>query len=143
MDEPESRLPVYRFGPDRRLTALTAGLALAAAGAATLTGDVAGRLLFIVAALILLTYTVTDLVFWPRLTASAAGLVVRGPGGAASLSWDEVGAVRADARHRLGLRSVTLEIDADERLFVFSRRALGIDPEQAAGLVAAFDPRAG
>jgi hypothetical protein len=141
VDEPEHRAPSYRFGPDRRLTALTSVLALVAAGLAGFTDDVAGRLLFALAALILLAYAVTDLVFYPRLTASADGVVVRVWGGPVHLGWAEIAAIRADARERLGLRSVTLEIDADERLFVFSRRALGTDPEQAAGIVAAFDPR--
>ncbi|HLY33076.1 MAG TPA: PH domain-containing protein [Jatrophihabitantaceae bacterium] len=141
MDELDQRAPSYRFGPDRRLTALISVLALVAAGLAAVTDDVPGRLLFALATLILLAYAVSDLVFYPRLTASAEGVVVRTWGGAVHLRWAEIDAVRADARERLGLRSVTLEIDADERLFVFSRRALGADPEQAAGIVGAFDPR--
>jgi len=141
VDEPALRAPTYRFGPDRRLTALTGGLAFAAAVLAAITADVPGRLLFGLAALVLLAYAVTDLVFYPRITASADGVVVRAPSGIVHLRWAEIDEVRADARQRLGLRSVTLEIDADERLFVFSRRALGADPEQAAAIVAAFDPR--
>jgi hypothetical protein len=141
VDESHLRAPSYRFGPDRRLTALTAGLALVAAVLASITADVPGRLLFALAALVLLAYAVTDLVWYPRLIASAEGIVVHAPGGTVHLPWAEIAAVRADARQRLGLRSVTLEIDADERLFVFSRRTLGADPEQAAGIVAAFDPR--
>jgi hypothetical protein len=42
---------------------------------------------------------------------------------------------------RHGLRSVALEIDAGDRLLVLSRRVLGTDPEQAAEIVRAFDPR--
>jgi hypothetical protein len=140
-DPAPDRAPSYRFGPDRRLTALTGALALVAAIITALTPDTPGRLLFGLATLVLLAYAVSDLLFWPRLIASGAGLVVRSPGGTVELGWHEIAAVRADARQRLGLRSVTLEIDADERLFVFSRRTLGTDPEQAAQLVAAFDPR--
>jgi hypothetical protein len=49
--------------------------------------------------------------------------------------------VRADTRQRLGLRSVTLEIDAGDELHVFSKRALGAEPDAVAGLIRAMDPR--
>jgi hypothetical protein len=133
--------PRYRFGPDRRLTAATGALTVIAAIAATLTSDRAGRLLLVGVALVLLAYTLTDLLFWPRLTVSADGLLIRTPMARTQLAWSDVEAVRADARQRLGLRSVTLEIDAGEELVVFSRRALGSDPEAAADLIRAFDPR--
>jgi len=74
-------------------------------------------------------------------TAGADGLLVRTPLTRARIAWSDVEAVRADARERLGLRSVTLEIDAGEQLLVFSRRALGADPERVAGLISAFKPR--
>jgi hypothetical protein len=136
-----NRAPVCRFGPDRRLTAATAGLARAAAAAALLTQDGPGRVLFAGAAALLVAYAATDLAFWPRLTASAAGLVIRTPLQRARLPWSQVEAVRADSRERFGLRSVTLEVDAGETLVVFSRRALGADPETVAALVTAMDPR--
>jgi hypothetical protein len=137
----DARAPRLRFGPDRRLTALTGILALIAIAVAALASDAAGRLLLAGAALVLLAYTVTDLVFWPRLTVSADGLLVRTPATRGLLPWSEVEAVRAETRQRAGLRSVTLEIDAGQRLVVFSRRALGADPNEVAGLVSAFHPR--
>lgn len=137
----QPRAPQYRFGPDRRLTAATGTATVIAAATAALSTDRAGQVLLVGAALVLLAYTVTDLVFWPRLVVSAAGLDVRTPQTRAHLDWADVEAVRADARQRLGLRSVTLEIDAGEHLVVFSRRALGADPESAAGVIRAFDPR--
>jgi PH (Pleckstrin Homology) domain-containing protein len=137
----QPRAPRYRFGPDRRLTAATGAAALIATGGAGLSTDPAGRVLLVGAALVLLAYTVTDLVFWPRLAVNASGLDVRTPQTRAHLDWSEIEAVRADARQRLGLRSVTLEIDAGAQLVVFSRRALGADPETAAGVIRAFDPR--
>jgi hypothetical protein len=136
-----ARAPICRFGPDRRLTAATGALCLVAAAAAALSTDRPGRLLLAAAALLLLAYAVTDLAFWPRLTASAEGLVIRSPLVRARIGWSEVQAVRADARERFGLRSVTLEIDAGETLAVFSRRALGADPDTVAGLINAMDPR--
>jgi hypothetical protein len=135
------RAPVCRFGPDRRLTAVTGVLAFVAAAAAVLSPDGPGRVLFGGAAALLLAYAVTDLLFWPRLTASADGLVIRTPQVRARIDWSDVESVRAEGRNRLGLRSVTLEVDAGDTLAVFSRRALGADPEAVAGLIAAMDPR--
>jgi len=114
---------------------------LIAAAAAVLSPDPPGRVLLGAAALVLLAYTATDLLFWPRLTASPEGLLIRTPLTRARIPWSDVDAVRADARERIGLRSVTLEIDAGERLVVFSRRALGADPETVAALIGAFAPR--
>ncbi|MDT4946046.1 MAG: hypothetical protein QOH14_2779 [Pseudonocardiales bacterium] len=135
------RAPACRFGPDRRLTAVTGVLAFVAAAAAVLSPDGPGRVLFGGAAALLLAYAVTDLLFWPRLTASADGLVIRTPQVRARIDWSDVESVRAEGRNRLGLRSVTLEVDAGDTLAVFSRRALGADPEAVAGLIAAMDPR--
>jgi hypothetical protein len=143
VDNSVDRSPSARFGPDRRLTAATAALALVFAAATALTDDPGGRILFAVAAVVLLGYAVTDLLLWPRVAATAEGVTVRSPGGTVRLPWTAVDSVRADARQRLGLRSVTLEIDAGEHLFVLSRRALGVQPEEAADLINAFDPRRG
>jgi hypothetical protein len=137
----DPRAPSLRFGPDRRLTALSGALALIAIAAAALASDPAGRLLLAGAALVLLAYAITDLIYWPRLTVSADGLLIRTPAARGLIPWAEVEAVRADTRQRAGLRSVTLEIDAGERLVVFSRRALGADPADVAGLISAFQRR--
>ncbi|MCU1656378.1 MAG: hypothetical protein JWO57_1034 [Pseudonocardiales bacterium] len=137
----DRRLTTCRFGPDRRLTAAGGVLAAVSASAAALTTDRAGQILFALAALVLAAYAVTDLLFWPRLTASAEGLAIRTPSLRARLPWPDVDSVRADSRDRYGLRAVTLEIEAGDSLVVFSRRALGADPETVAGLVTAFDPR--
>jgi hypothetical protein len=142
-EEPIDRRTVCRFGPDRRLTALTAAMTLVAVGLVVVTSDRPGQVLFGCAAAVLGLYTAGDLAFWPRLRASAEGLVVRAPTGSAQLSWSQVRRVTADSRQRYGLRSVTLEIDADEHLFVFSRRALGADPEHVAAVLAAVAPPPG
>ena len=141
MDNSVDRAPTASFGPARRLTAATGALALVFGAAAALTADAGGRLLFSLAALVLLVYAVTDLVLWPRVQATFDGVTVRSFGGTVRLPWTSVTAVRADARERWGLRSVTLEIDAGEHLFVFSRRSLGVQPDQAADLINAFDSR--
>jgi hypothetical protein len=135
------RVPRAVFGPDPRLTALTVALAVIAAALAAVSTDRSGTVLLALAALVLACYAAADLLWRPRLTVDAAGLRVRGPGASAVLAWTDVEAVRADVRMRHGLRSVALEIDAGDRLLVLSRRVLGTDPEQAAEIVRAFDPR--
>jgi hypothetical protein len=138
--DPVDRRPTVRFGPDRRLAALSAAGAVAAAIAAIVVTDPEGRLLAGVAALALLAYTVSDLLFWPRLVASTEGLTVRSPAARVSLSWTDVEAVRVDERSRLGLANRALEIDSGGHLIVLSRRALGADPRDVLNLLSAFDP---
>ncbi|WP_375484524.1 PH domain-containing protein [uncultured Jatrophihabitans sp.] len=129
-----------RFVPDRRATGLAAAGLVVAVVVALVAADGPGRLIAAVAAVVLGAYAVGDLVFSPRLTADAQGLVVRSPATRARLPWADVEHVRADTRLRLGLRSTTLEIDAGPVLVVLSRRAIGADPEQAAGLINALRP---
>jgi hypothetical protein len=129
------------FVPDRRYTILAALGSAAALLAAVFSGDPAGHVLFSVAAIVLLGYVATDLVFRPRLTASAHGIVINSPFTRATLSWDEVADVRADTRFRRGLRTVTLEIDAGAVLAVFTKRTLGVEPSDAATRIAAVRPR--
>ena len=128
------------FVPDRRYTILAAAGCVAAVIAAALSDDSAGHVLFSVAALVLLGYVGADLVFRPRLAASAAGIVINTPFTRARLSWDEVTDVRADTRFRRGLRTVTLEIDAGAVLAVFTKRTLGVEPADAAARIAAVRP---
>jgi hypothetical protein len=137
------RAPTVRFGPDRRLTALGAVAMVITAATAAITDDRAGRLLFAAAAVLLLGYTVSDLWLWPRLSADRVGVRVRSLLERADLPWSAIDAVRADVSTRHGLRTVTLEIDAGERLIVLSRRSLGADPERVAELVRAFEPGRG
>jgi hypothetical protein len=135
------RAPRAVFGPDPRLTTVTAVLAALAAALAAISSDRSGTVLLALAALVLACYATADLVWRPRLRVDAVGLRVRSPGSSAVLAWTDVAAVRADVRMRHGLRSVALEIDTGDRLLVLSRRVLGTDPEAAAEIVRAFDPR--
>jgi hypothetical protein len=141
VDNPYQSLGRRVFGPDRRLAALYAFLAVAGIAAAWLTADPAGRLLFAGAAVVLLAYLITDLVYWPRLIVTTDGLVIHTPTVRGHYPWEAVRFVRADARRRAGLRLVTLEVDVADELVVFSRRSLGTDPEDAARAIAAADPR--
>ncbi|HEY7049392.1 MAG TPA: PH domain-containing protein [Jatrophihabitantaceae bacterium] len=133
-----TRAPVLRFGPDRRLTALCAGLAVVAIAFVVLSDDGAGRVLAGLGAVLLAGYAVTDLAFWPRLTVTGDGVRIRTPTTRAVLPWADVDAVRVDEHSHLGLTSRTLEIDAGALLVVFSRRTLGADPREVADLLAAF-----
>jgi hypothetical protein len=134
------RRPTVAFRPDRRYTLVSGAGAAVALVLVLVLSDAPGRVLAGVAAAVLVAYAGSDLLFSPRLSASSDGLVVRSPMLRTRLEWPEVEDVRADSRVRYGLRSTTLEIDAGAVLAVFSRRALGADPEEAAALVRACRP---
>lgn len=131
------------FSPDRRITLAAGAAALLVAVAAAVSSDAAGRLLLAGVVLVLLAYALTDLIFAPRVTATSEGLVLNSPFARGPVPWSAVESIHADTRLRLGLRSTTLEIDAGATIAVFTRRALGTAPEQAAALLDALDPRPG
>ncbi|HKC27135.1 MAG TPA: hypothetical protein VKB75_03895, partial [Jatrophihabitans sp.] len=79
-----------RFIPDRRYTVLAGSGALGALAALLLTSDAAGRVLSGLAAVLLLSYVVCDLVFSPRIAASAVGIVINAPLTRARLDWADV-----------------------------------------------------
>jgi hypothetical protein len=137
VDNPD-RAPVVSFGPSRPLGWAAVAGALAAAGGAALSGDAAGRLLLIGAAILLACVAAGDLLFNPRLIANQAGLTLRTPAQRGTLSWSAISSIRVDERTRLGLASRTLEIDAGELLVVLSRHALGADPRDVLPMLAAF-----
>lgn len=136
----QARAPVCRFGPDRRLAALSALGATLLIAYAGVSADAAGRLITSLAAVVCVAYAVADLAFWPRLTATAEGLRIHTPFARARLSWAQIDAIRVDERTRFGLMTRTLEVDAGALLVVFGKRELGQDPRTVAGLITAFDP---
>lgn len=142
MDNPTFPRPaaVARFVPDRRYTALAAGGFVVAALVALFSTDREGRLLAIVAAVLLAGCTLSDLVFSPRLVATTDGVVIRSPFTRAALPWAAVESVAVVSRNRLGLRNQALEIDAGDVLAEFTRRTLGRDLDEACALVQAFRP---
>lgn len=115
-------------------------VALCCAGGAIST-DAEGRLLLIAAALLLAGLCLSDLLLRPRLAADPNGVTLRSASGRVRLPWDRVDAVRAEAVARHGIRSVMLEIDAGDELYVFSRRQLGARPEDVAAAINALRPR--
>ena len=108
-------------------------------GVLTLTAtDAPGRVLYLLAAVVLGVLSAGDLLVNPRLIVDPAGLRVRSALSTSVVGWAEIEDIRVDERSRLGLASRTLEIDAGDRLIVLSGRALGTDVRTVAGLIAAF-----
>jgi hypothetical protein len=71
----------------------------------------------------------------PRLVATSRGIEVRGMAGRQDHPWPDVRDIRLLTTPGLGRRTLTLEITVhvgpehdDERLFIFSRLDLGVDP---------------
>lgn len=98
--------------------------------------DPAGRVLFGLAALGLLTLVVVDLLLRPRLAADPAGIQVRTLAVRRRLPWSALERVDVDERSRYGLTARTLELDAGDTLVVLGRRALGSDPRDVADALA-------
>jgi hypothetical protein len=138
---PPDRSTRLTFRPDRRLTALAGFGVLVAVALILVTDDSAGRLLYGLAGVALLGYVLGDLLYSPRLVVDRDGLIVNAPLSRVRLPWTLVYDIHEDTRIRMGLRSTTLEIDANETLVVLSRRAIGADPGEAALLIRAVDPR--
>lgn len=129
-----------RYQPAAWTTALFGAGAVLALALTVLAPDPPSRVIFGLATIMTAAYAIGDLVYAPRLAADTHGLRIRTPGTRADLAWDEITDVRADSRLRLGLRSTTLEVDAGAVLVVFSRRALGADPEQVAAELSSVRP---
>lgn len=105
-----------------------------------------GRILLALGAALLLGIALRDVLQRPRLTAGPDGLRVRRLVGGLHLPWGRLHVGVRETR-RLGLRSVTLELDTaphpdDEGvLVVLGRRDLGTDPRDVARRLAELDPR--
>lgn len=118
--------------------------ALLAAGAVVV-DDAPGRLLLAVAAAMLLGLAARDVLQRPRLSAGPDGVRVRRLAGGLHLPWRRLHVAVRETR-RLGLRSVTLELDTaadpdDEGvLVVLGRRDLGADPRAVARQLRELDP---
>jgi hypothetical protein len=119
---------IRRYGPSRPIAVLVALVAAAAVVEAYLSDAATGRLLFTATAAVLVVVAGIDLVFTPRLTATAAGIAVFTPTLRIRLRWNEIDEIRVDEHSHRGLANRALEIESDGRLIVFSKRSLGRDP---------------
>jgi hypothetical protein len=130
--------PTSKFGPDKRSTALWAVLAVVPALIALFSNDRAGQLMLIGMTVTFAFYSISDVIFSPRLTVSSEGVVICTPFLRGTFEWRSIESVHLDDRRRFGIRTVTLEIDLGSTIAVFSQRSLGVDPQLAAELVQAY-----
>lgn len=121
--------------------AIAAAWALAAvlALAAFLADDNAGRLLLGLAAVLVGYLAAFGSVARPRLAVDDTGMTVRGLTGSRHLPWHQV-KVKLTRTRRLGRETSSLELDAEEHLFVLTRLDLGADPEEVAEVLHALRP---
>ncbi|HEY1969033.1 MAG TPA: PH domain-containing protein [Pseudonocardia sp.] len=110
-------------------------------------GDPASRLFLGVCVLVLAVCSLFGTRARPRLSASSAGIEVRGLAGAARYSWAQVTELRLLRTPGLARRSLTLEItvrtdDAPdgERLLIFGRLDLAADPRDVADQLGSIRP---
>ena len=139
MSPPDSATARAHWSP-RPIETAAAGLGAVVAAALSLGADRPGRLMLLLAALVLVGIVGTDLAVRPRLRADSQGLTVRTPVSHQFLSWSAVDRVRVDEHTRLGLRSRTLEVDAGQTLVVMGRRTLGADPFEVAEVLCRMRP---
>jgi hypothetical protein len=101
-----------------------------AIGAVTVVTDTPGRVLAGVAGIGLLTFASMSWRARPKLAITDAGLVTRGWFSIRVLQPADIGAVRITEFRRIGRKVRMLEIDVIEgdRLLVFTRWDLGVDP---------------
>jgi hypothetical protein len=124
----------------------TAAVGVALAARVAVMADAPGRLLLAVAAGLLLALAGRDLLQRPRLAADPDGVHVRRLAGSLHLPWERL-RVHVRETRRLGLRTVTLELDTaanpddDGVLVVLGRRDLGTDPAAVARRLHELDPR--
>jgi hypothetical protein len=133
-DQPEQVPPPApaRWRVDPRLTGMRiAGTLIFAVAAVLLRADRLGLGLSVLAAAVLLGYSVRDLVAPVRLAADTEGItLISGIARRVRLRWDEIERVRVDRRRRLGTVSELLEIDTGETLHLFSSYDLGTTPRE-------------
>jgi hypothetical protein len=113
-------------------TALAAGAVLSGRS-----GDLAGAVLFGLAALAIASFSAHATLMRPRLVADFTGLRVRTLGGAIKLGWGEA-RVRLHTTRRLGRDSVTLEIESEDHLLILGRLELGEDPRDVLDVLSAL-----
>jgi hypothetical protein len=137
----DERTPTLRFGPNRWLATGFGVVALAFLALALSVDDRNGRLLYSLAALVLVAVCALDLIWNPRLVLDAQGLHLHTPTSSGLVAWSDVERVHVDDRSRLGLSSRTLEIDAGAQLVILSRRALGgTEPRDVAAMIETYRP---
>lgn len=137
-----------RYAPKPAVVAVAWVALLVAVTAGVLTADPVGRLLAIVAALLLAALALVGTVARPRLAADQDGVRVGRLRGGLGWSWPDVHRIEVMRTRRLGRESRVLELevsdrDGTERLLVFTWLDLGVDPVDAAAGLRSLSPRSG
>lgn len=126
-------------------TVLSAALGVVSLAGAFAVADSPGRVLVLLGAALFLGQAARDLLLRPRLEAGPGGVDVRRLSGRLHLPWGRL-TVRVRETRRLGMRTVTLELDTapdpddDGVLVVLGRRDLGDDPAAVARRLHELDP---
>ncbi len=121
-----------RFRVPTGVVAAKFAVASALAVLAVTVGEREQTLVGLVTAAAVAVYATRDVLARERLTADRDGVVaVSGYAGHARLPWVDVERMTVHSRLRLGARTETLELDAGEHVFIFSRYDLGVPPEEA------------
>lgn len=130
--DPGARYPL-RYAPKPLLVVLCWVGAVVVAGWAWVTDEPAGRVLAVVAVLLLGVMAVRSTAIRPRLAAGPDGILVGRFGTPLARAWTEVRRVEVVATSRLGRNIGMLELDVvdpdgAEKLLVFTTLDLGGDP---------------
>jgi hypothetical protein len=141
-EAPAAPVDSVSYRVDSRLTALRVGGFVIFALAALAFHDDRSKLAFTaVAALVAAGYAVRDIIAPVRLAADREAVtVVHGYAGHRRLEWDEIERLRVDQRRRLGTRSVALEIDTGDHIYLLSSYDLGTDPADAVAALESLRP---
>jgi len=139
---PAAPVDSVRYRVDSRFTAIKVGGFAIFALAALAFHDDRSKLAFTaVAALVFAGYALRDIIAPVRLAADREAVtVVHGYAERRRLEWDEIERERLDQRRRLGTRSVALEIDTGDHIYLFSSYDLGTDPADAVAALEALSP---
>jgi hypothetical protein len=136
-DEPHEPVERVAYRVPRAVLAAKLATAVVLALVGLSAGERPRMVLALLAALAVAVYAGRDVVNRVRLRADSGGVVAaRGYAGRRRLAWSEIERVRVDQTSRLGARSEMLEIDTGAELFLYSRYDLGVDPEEAAIVLA-------
>jgi hypothetical protein len=128
-----------RWAPAPALIALGWLATASALAAVFFVPDPRGRVIFAVAALFLAALSAHGTLLRPRLAADDQGVHLRTLHGRLDLPWTET-RTRLRTTRRLGRDAETLEIEADDHLFIFGRLELGTDPRDVLDVLRALRP---
>ncbi len=135
----------YHWGPKLKPFAVGLAVLLGGVGWIAMSGGVADRLVAGAVSVVALVASVAGWRLRHRLSANTDGLAVSTLGGVRRIPWSQVRRIEVVSHQRLGSTNHSLEIDVDmnagdtnagDDLLVFSLLDLGVDPAEAAAILA-------